>query len=271
MQYPKFFFDFYIQSSTHVALAVYALVQITNHMFSISYDLPMAMFAFFGTIVGYNFVKYEALVIRERWDIVLKLKFIVLFSICSSILAVYSFFQLQVVTQLVAIIFFIFILLYTVPFLPSKKNIRNWSGVKIYMVSFCWAGITIVLPLLNANLHLSSDVTLEFVQRFLLVIVLILIFEIIDSKNDDPSLQTVPQQIGVYKTKIVGLFLLFLFYLLEFLKIETNINQLLINFAMITVAALFTINATPNRSKYYTLFWVEGIPLFWWGMIVFYE
>jgi hypothetical protein len=30
-------------------------------MFNISVDEPMANFAFLGTIVGYNFVKYDAL------------------------------------------------------------------------------------------------------------------------------------------------------------------------------------------------------------------
>jgi hypothetical protein len=33
----------------------------THFMFHISADQSMANFAFFGTIVGYNFVKYDAL------------------------------------------------------------------------------------------------------------------------------------------------------------------------------------------------------------------
>jgi hypothetical protein len=44
-----------------VALSVYALVRMTHFMFHISADQSMANFAFFGTIVGYNFVKYDAL------------------------------------------------------------------------------------------------------------------------------------------------------------------------------------------------------------------
>jgi hypothetical protein len=37
-------------------------------------------------------------------------------------------------------------------------------------------------------------------------------FEILDLTTDDPHLQTVPQRIGVKKTKIVGLSLLLPFY-----------------------------------------------------------
>jgi hypothetical protein len=57
----KKYLIFYIKSSIHVALSVYALVRMTHFMFHISADQSMANFAFFGTIVGYNFVKYDAL------------------------------------------------------------------------------------------------------------------------------------------------------------------------------------------------------------------
>ncbi len=99
-------------------------------------------------------------------------------------------------------------MLYTVPVFPKLGNARNWAGVKIYIVAFCWAGITLFLPIINADLPLSQDVWLKFCQRFLLVIILILIFEIIDIKHDDASLQTVPQKLGVQKTKWLNLLLL---------------------------------------------------------------
>lgn len=62
MKLLKQIFDFYLISSIHVALSCYALVRITFHIFHIQYDESMALFVFFGTIVGYNFVKYDALV-----------------------------------------------------------------------------------------------------------------------------------------------------------------------------------------------------------------
>jgi hypothetical protein len=47
---------------------------------------------------------------------------------------------------------------------------------------------------------------------------LILIFEIVDLKWDDPHLKTVPQQIGVPQTKRVGVVLMVLFVLLNFIQ-----------------------------------------------------
>jgi hypothetical protein len=199
------------------------------------------------------------------------MKGIVVLSAVSFTAATYYFFSLELRTQLVALGFLALTLLYTLPVFPKIGNARNWAGVKIYIVAFCWAGITLFLPIINAGLPLSHDVWLKFCQRFLLIIILILIFEIIDLKNDDLSLQTVPQKLGVTKTKMLNLFLLLPFYFLEFLKSDFQIQQLWINLVLVVVIALFTVFSSPKRSDYYTDFWVESIPVFWWLMVVFWK
>jgi hypothetical protein len=100
-----------------------------------------------------------------------------------------------------------------------------------------------------------------------LVFVLVLVFEIIDLANDDPHLQTVPQTIGVKRTKILGLLLLIPFWGLEVFVSTFNYHDAFINLIMIFVLMLFIAFAKPNRSKYYTSFWVESVPIFWWLMI----
>lgn len=268
MQILKRLFDFYLHGSIHVALAVYALVRMTFHFFHIGYDWPMALFAFFGTIVGYNFVKYDELVRAKKLKMTNERKAIVGLSMLSFLAAAYCFFQLQRQTQIVSVAFLGLTMLYTLPIFPKIGNARNWAGIKIYIVAFCWAGITLFLPIMNADLPLSQDVWLKFCQRFLLVIILILIFEIIDLKYDDASLKTVPQRLGEQKTKLLNLFLLIPFYCLEFLKSDFQTVQLWINLVLIAVIALFTIFSSPKRSEYYTYFWVESIPVFWWVLVI---
>lgn len=266
MQAIRRLFDFYINGSIHVAIAVLSLVLMTNHMFQNSFDLPMAGFAFFGTIFGYNFIKYEDF-FRNKKPLRFELKAIGIVSFISLLASIFFFFCLGSVTQITAMIFFGLTFLYTVPVFSKKKNIRNWSGVKIYIVAICWSGVTTLLPLMNAGTEVFSDVILKCCQRFLLVISLILIFEIIDLKTDDPALKTVPQRIGVAKTKILGILILIPLYFLEFLKSTIDINQLFVNAILVITTALFMLFANENRSKYYTSFWVESIPIFWLGMI----
>jgi Ca2+/Na+ antiporter len=237
-------------------------------MFHISYEDSIAHFAFFGTIVGYNFVKYDALARAKKIQMRNELKAIALFSFCCFILVGYYFFQLQRVTQIVAVVFLSITLLYTLPFFPTKRNARNWAGVKIYIVALCWVGVTLGLPILNAEIPITADFYLKCLQRFILIFVLVLVFEIIDLANDDPHLKTVPQQIGVRRTKLLGLLLLLPFYFLEFLKSNFDKKQLVVNLLLVIMISLFLIFANDKRSKYYTSFWVESIPIVWWMLVI---
>lgn len=237
-------------------------------MFNISLDQSIANFVFFGTIVGYNFVKYDALARAKKLLMRTELKIIALFSFFALILVGFYFFQLQRITQIVAVAFLSITLLYTLPFFPNRRNARNWAGVKIYIVALCWVGVTLALPVLNAAISITSDFYLKCIQRFILIFVLVLIFEIIDLANDDPHLKTVPQQIGVKRTKILGILLLIPFYFLEFLKSNFDEKQLIVNLILVALISLFLLFANEKRSKYYTSFWVESVPIIWWLLLV---
>lgn len=268
MQFFKKLLDFYINASIHVALSVYALVQLTQILFTITTDFTTPYFAFFGTIVGYNFVKYDALARAKRLKMTLQLKAIAFLSFLSLIATGYYFLQLQKSTQIIGFVFLAITLLYTLPFFPNKKNARNWAGIKIYIVALCWVGVTLFLPIINNHLPFTSYVFLVAVQRFILIFVMILIFEIIDLRLDDPHLKTVPQQIGVTKTKRVGVILMFLFVLLEFLSSDFRIDFLALKLALAITTIVFLLFSNEHRSRYYASFWVESIPIFWWLFLV---
>ncbi|WP_348823588.1 hypothetical protein [Flavobacterium aestuarii] len=269
MKLLKQLLNFYLNSSIHVALSCFALVQITFHVFRIPHDEAMALFVFFGTIVGYNFVKYDALVRVNKRIVRKQLKIIAVLSFISFFLVGYYFFHLNRITQTVAVAILAMTALYTLPFFPNRRNARNWAGVKIYIVALCWVGATLVLPFINAEVPFSSDFFIKCIQRFILVFVLILVFEIIDLANDDPHLKTVPQMIGVKKTKLLGFLLLVPFWFLEIFISTFNYHDAVINLIMVIMLMLFIYFANTNRSKYYTSFWVEAVPIFWWLMVVF--
>jgi len=188
---------------------------------------------------------------------------------------IFYFFKLQFTTKIVAALFLILTILYTLPFFPNTKNARNWAGLKIYIVAICWVGVTVILPILNSGISFQNSLYIIALQRFLLIFSLILIFEIIDLKTDDPHLKTVPQQIGIKNTKVLGFVLLIIFCGLGFFNINSNGNgnfqllELLLNFVIAFVIAIFLYFANENCSKYYTSFWVESIPILWWLLICY--
>ncbi|WP_445717665.1 hypothetical protein [Flavobacterium sp.] len=261
--------DFYINSSLHVALSAFALVSMTQYFFDVKDDFSVALFAFFGTVVGYNFVKYDAIARLNKTEIKKELKIIVFLSFISLLACFYFFLQLSWLTKISAFAFFGLTLLYTLPFFPNKQNARNWKGVKIYIVAITWVGVTVLLPLQEAQISFSFDVLLMAIQRFLLVFSLVLVFEIVDVKHDDIHLQTVPQKIGVKLTKKLGFVLLLLLLLLEFFY--TNNHHFLPFFFKLLVCgtiSIFLFFANENRSRYYASFWLESVPILWWLVLL---
>lgn len=267
MKYLKPIFDFYIDSSIHVALSCFALVNCTYLILNISINNSVALFAFFGTIVGYNFVKFDALARAKKNKMSWKLKAIAGLSFLSLIIGFKYYLELQKITKIVASLALILTILYTLPFFPNKKNARNWAGLKIYIVAICWVGVTVLLPILNSDYKIRPEIYLIILQRLLLIFSLILIFEIIDLKNDGPHLKTIPQQIGVKKSKTLGFTLLLLFIGLSFFN--NQYLDLQLNFVITIVIAIFLFFSNENRSKYYTDFWVESIPIVWWLMYLY--
>ncbi len=261
--------DFYINSSLHVALSAFALVSMTHYFFGVETDFSVAFFAFFGTVVGYNFVKYDAITRLNKTEIKKELKAIVFLSFISLLACFYFFLQLSWATKLSAFIFFGLTLLYTLPFFPNKQNARNWKGVKIYIVGITWVGVTVILPLVEAGISFSTDVLLMALQRFLLIFSMVLVFDIVDVKQDDIHLQTVPQKIGVEPTKKLGYVLLLLLLISEFFY--TNNHHFLPFFFKLLVCgmiAVFLFFANENRSRYYASFWLESVPILWWLVLI---
>lgn len=271
MRILKYLFDFYIQSSLHVALAVYALIRITFLKLNISYDESVAYFGFFGTIVGYNFVKYDELARVKKIKLTKTFKAIIILSFISALATFYYFLALKTATKLIGFGALLLTILYTLPFFPHKSNLRNFSGIKIYLVALAWVGVTVILPVVNAEFDFSIIVILKCIQRFILVFVLMLIFEIIDLQFDDSKLLTIPQKLGVKQTKRLSYLLIIVFLALDFFKPNIAFHQLIITSLVALILMLFTFFASSKRNKYYTSFWVESVPFFWLVLLMIFR
>ncbi|MFV0572727.1 MAG: hypothetical protein ACK5M1_09895 [Xanthomarina gelatinilytica] len=265
----KQIFNFYIDSSIHVALAVFALSWVTLLEFGIPYDGAVLYFIFFASTTGYNFVKYFGLARFHHRSLTNWLKLIQVFSLMCFIGMCYFALKLKLISFVVILGFGVVTFLYAIPFLPNKilydkhKNLRNVSGLKVYIIALVWAGVTVVLPILNNHVPLDTNVVVTGFQRFVFVTVLMFPFEIRDLNYDSLKLATIPQQIGIKNTKMVGVLLLMLFFILEFLKPQLNVEHTVGMLITMFVTLMFLIFANRNQGRYYSSFWVEGIPLVW--------
>ncbi|WP_412561553.1 hypothetical protein [Winogradskyella sp. MIT101101] len=269
MKVLKAIVDFYLNSSIHVALAVYAFTWITLLQFGLNYDESVLYFVFFATITGYNFVKYFGVAKFHHRSLAGWLKAIQIFSLLAFVAMCYYALQLNLKTLIYLSVFGLITFLYAVPLLPmsyfrdSQMNLREISGLKIYVIALVWAFTTVLLPLIELGVAIDSDVIITTVQRFILVIVLMLPFEIRDLNFDSLKLGTIPQKIGIKNTKITGVLLLMVFFFLEYFKDEMSANAILSTLVMVFVTLLFVVFSNKRQSIYYSAFWVEGLPIMW--------
>ncbi|QMU65761.1 MAG: hypothetical protein GKR88_16765 [Flavobacteriaceae bacterium] len=267
MNVLKILFDFYINSSIHVALSVCSFTRITEIYFDISYQENLSYFIFFATVSGYNFIKYAGVAKWYHIRLTKNLKSIQIFSFISFVWMCFYGCFLPIRILLFILPLGILTILYAIPFLSGfQKSLRGIRHLKIMVIAFVWASMTVLLPLYHENDTIEgnrSNIILYTIQRFLILVVLTLPFDIRDMKYDQLSLQTIPQKTGIAQAKRIGLALLLFAISIEFIIApdSTVKNIFMLFFFSATVVLM---RATENQPTYYSSFWVEAIPIFWW-------
>ena len=200
-------------------------------------------------------------VICQRVSVSLKSNLWIIFS---GLGIVYSSSLFKPSQLLILIPAFLLTFWYAIPIFKYKNKrvpLRSYPALKLFSIALVWSIVTVLFPLQHQISE--THVWVQFIQRFLLIVVLVLPFDIRDVKIDMPDLNTLPQQIGVSKTKKAGVLLLLLFFILSFFRAPLNEVIILSDLFVFVISLLFLIKAIPEQSKYYASFWVESIPIFW--------
>lgn len=234
-------------------------------------DVYLEIFLFLSMIAVYNFIKYG--VEAEKYIKVTRPyhKSIQAFSFLCLAGAAYPalFLTTEVYVGLVGVALLIF--LYAFPVLPRSNKLRDWGLVKIGMVGLVWSISTVFLPVWQAGVSLSWDVNLEGVQRFIFVVVWMLPFEIRDLKYDEPHLRTIPQRLGIQRTKMTGILLLALFMILIGFKDTLRINAEIIKASIAILLLVLLELSQKEQPKYYSSFLVEALPIAWYAAILTFD
>jgi len=266
--------DFYIYSNIHVALAGLCITKITLIKFGIT-ESYAPYFVALSIIVSYNFIRYCEIKARhlnqfKSWFFDNKKKLFVLTFVSGLLLVYITFFtDFNRNATLLLLPFSLVTFFYVIPLFKIgniEVSFRNFPSLKIFSIAIVWAGVSVFFPLYEAGYVIDSDVYLEFVQRVLFLIVITLPFDIRDVTTDLKLLETMPQVLGISATKRIGLVFLVEFVLLELFKQNYSIESLLILTVIAIISGLFLWFSSPQRNSYYTSFWVESIPICWFGV-----
>jgi hypothetical protein len=279
MQLLKKIIDFYIFSNIHVAMSGFSLTKITLLGFGISNN-SIPFFVGFSIIVSYNFIRYyeiteNRLIWFKDWFFKNIKKIMIVYLLSIAGIGYILFFTNFYLKSLIVLLPFVFMtFFYAIPLFKIGKtefSFRNFPAIKIFSIAIAWAGISVIFPLYEAKYQLTSEIYLEFIQRILYLLALTIPFDIRDVDDDSTSLKTLPQMLGITNVKILGIWLLLGFVLLENLKVNFTYSNLLIAFLVGIITGLFLWFSKPKSTRYYISFWVESIPIIWLGLILLFS
>lgn len=269
MQKLKKVIDFYIFSNLHVAFATFCLTQITLLYTGITHYI-FSYFVFLATFLAYNGIRFYRKKELKGWFfdwMQQNKKVLYLFSIISVLVLLALTSKLKINTLLSLIPVTILTLFYVVPF-QGKLSLRTLAGCKIFLIAFCWAFVTVLVPIIDVDFTLTKDVLITFLQRFFFVLTITIPFDIRDMQHDAKSLKTLPQIFGITQSKRIGVLFLMLFLGLNFLKSTIDTTQLRVEFLIVIVSLVLLMRTTSNQHKYYSALFVEAIPIVWYVLLL---
>jgi len=164
---------------------------------------------------------------------------------------------------LAALVLSVITLSYSWPVFFSKATLREITGIKIFVIASVWAFVSVGLPVLESGIPISQNVVLEFLQRILFVIVLTLPFDIRDIRFDTRQLGTIPQIIGIRKTRLLGIGLLILAVTTEWFKTPLNPVHGILFLMIALLTGILVMKSVVRQTRYFASFWVEGVPIVW--------
>lgn len=267
--------DFYIISNIHVAISGFCLSKITLLKYSIHNNI-VPLFVGFSIIISYNFIRYyEIKTNRLKWYKIWfndnrKMLITLLLISISTVLFILFLTSFNLNSLIILFPFGLMTIFYVIPMFKLRNtrfSFRYFPGLKTYSIALAWAGVSVLFPLSEANIFIGFEVVLEFIQRFLIVLVITIPFDIRDVHSDAVELKTIPQVLGVLKAKKLGVILLLIFVLISTIFKKYLIVDLVI--AIISGGLLWF--SSRERSRYYTSFWVESVPLIWLFLLLLYN
>ena len=258
-------FSFYVFSNLHVALSTSCLVILTLKPYRLS-DWRTVLFVFCGTVLAYNFIRVvqvkKLYPLMSNWMHTSRKELLVLNGIVL-IGLVYATFQFSWLDLAFVFPFFLLTLFYVLPYRGKLRGLRKLPGFKLFLIASVWAGVTVLFPIWTNNLQFDVKVWVVFAQRILFILAITIPFDIRDLQLDDSDLATLPQTLGVKRSKLLALGALLLFTIGFFYDDLFADWERWSGIVTGFVAAFFVLKTGISQNRYYSAFWVEGIPVLW--------
>lgn len=255
----------FIYSNFWVALCYAVLTYGTLSYYELPNLLTYTCINFFSVLSAYQFhrlyskkKKSQSVTEREIWIYSFKKANFVLALFTFSILLIFITTTIwTTITLTIFTILNLIVIFYVVPFPVLRKPLRAVPYLKNKLISITWTSL-LVVPFLNENKHIPL---LFFIFIGLQTTAQLILFDSRDVIRDDPSLKTIPQMIGINKSKLVVCCLVFIGYSL--MTIETGFHPI---FLVVIISNLLGLFIKQNQYDSLLAEFVWDLPFFLIGI-----
>lgn len=268
-----------LYSNVFISVCAFFLTVETYLLAGLKVSLPMATFIFLAALFTYNVSSIMSVVRNplqpvaregQPWSQRNKKVLAVIGSLSlGGAIGIFLFYKLNINTWVILHLGLLSIG-YTVPVIYKKKSIaplRSVPLLKVFLITYVWAAVTAVLPLMEAGQGIWNESVLEvFFRRFLFIGALALLFDIRDYSYDkQKKTLTIPGLIGIANTKLLSLGLLLIYMLFT-----TSVAGGSLLFALIlsaVFAGLVVAFSSENKPRLYYALLADGAMLLHAGLV----
>ncbi len=262
--------DLVFYSNLWIALCALAMALQTQLILNQQiYISPLVGLIFFASLFLYaihrivGISKLDDFLEVERYAVIAKFKHhITIYAILAAIGGAISFWFVPLSIQLSLIIPGIISMGYVLPFLGKQKRLRDLDHIKIYLIAIVWSWVTVLLPAMELNQLTNMAVWMMAFERSFFVFAITLPFDIRDLKVDTHSaVKTIPAVIGIPKTKILAVGILFLSFGWSCINFVLGTYSFSILFALllsVLSTAYFSYYADQQKHDYYYTGLLDG-------------
>lgn len=209
------FYKFYLYTNIHVSLAAAALCLFTAFLFLVPLDRSYLIFVFFATLFSYGahriFIDVDKIkhqLSKRNASLLDYQQHLKIFTLFSAVIMGMYFFQLSYFQQISLALVGCITLLYIAPIFPNGRRLRDFSFLKIILISFVWMAVTYTIRAIEVNEDSGKILRLS-IDRFLFIFAITIPFDIRDRKSDLLSgTKTLVTSFGINTSKMLSYFAL---------------------------------------------------------------
>jgi 4-hydroxybenzoate polyprenyltransferase len=261
--------DIVFYSNLWISLGAGSMVWETYILLGLPVDFFYVLFAFCATWAIYNLDRLVALSrlsktgnVRHGWIVENRFLMIVSVAACTLFLII-SIFYLPLKIILFLVHLGVISVAYSIPVIThksSKRSLRSFNGLKIFLIAYVWLASTVALPALAAGYSLLNWKIISIgIRRGLFIFAITVPFDIRDLRSDrDVNLKTIPAIIGVKASQWLALSCLVIFCILAAMDhtVKPSLFYALLISGLTTAPMVFM--AEENHGEYFFAGLMDG-------------